>query len=112
MQQHSSSEKNEVTVVPPTPMLTFTDVKTWLNVTERHLRAMVARGDIPTYGAGRLLRFDPTEVREALKRNGRSSPPPTPFDPRDGEAAPITTRQPDTRRHVADRATARALWSG
>ena len=38
-----------------------------LGLPKRFLRARAERGDIPALRAGRLLRFDPLAVREALR---------------------------------------------
>ena len=36
-------------------------------VSARLIQRLAQRGDIPSYRVGRLLRFDPDEVRDALR---------------------------------------------
>lgn len=48
---------------------TFDEMRARLNISERHLRKLVYRRDIPYYKVGHLLRFDGTEISRWLERN-------------------------------------------
>jgi excisionase family DNA binding protein len=45
-------------------MLTLAELCQWLNITERHARKLVERGDIPYRKIGRLLRFCEADINE------------------------------------------------
>ncbi len=57
---------------PPTPetLWTVADVARFFGCTPRHVVNLQANG-LPHFSLGRLVRFDPAEVREYLKSNRR-----------------------------------------
>jgi excisionase family DNA binding protein len=56
-----------IAAMPPGPgerMLTLSELRQWLNITERHARKLVERDAIPYRKVGRLLRFVESEIEE------------------------------------------------
>ena len=47
----------------PSSLWNLADTCAYLNTTERHVRYLVFNKQIPTRRVGRLLRFDPGEIR-------------------------------------------------
>jgi excisionase family DNA binding protein len=43
----------------------------WINITERHIRRLVAERRVPHHKIGGLVRFRPTEIEQWLDGNGR-----------------------------------------
>jgi hypothetical protein len=54
----------------PDPLWTINDVATFLRCTVRHVHNMMPAG-LPHFYLGRLLRFDPNEVRSHLQKRRR-----------------------------------------
>lgn len=46
-----------------------TDAAEYLGTTERHVRELIYRRDIPYYKVGRLVRFRPTDLDNWMDRN-------------------------------------------
>lgn len=47
-------------------LMTLKEAVRELNITERHLRELVYRKDIPYVKVGRLLRFDPSDLAKYI----------------------------------------------
>jgi excisionase family DNA binding protein len=63
------------TTVPKGPLLTIADVAARLNVSEKTVRRMVERSDLPVVRLGhRSLRVDPDELEAWLYSNGSYYP--------------------------------------
>ena len=57
----------ENTLNDSTTLLTFEQIRTTLNISKSTLRRMIASGKLQVIRLGRLLRFDPAAVAEALR---------------------------------------------
>jgi hypothetical protein len=53
------------------PLLSIADVMAWLRVSRGTVRNLVLRGELSPSFVGDLPRFDPTEVRDFIRRNRR-----------------------------------------
>lgn len=62
----------------PSSLLSPVEIGEHLDVTAETIRRLHRSGRIPGYRVGRKLRFDLTEVREALRVASTTPAPPTP----------------------------------
>ncbi len=51
--------------------LDIPELARWLNITERHVRRLVAESRIPNHKMGALVRFRRSEIEDWLDGNGR-----------------------------------------
>jgi len=58
----------ELTHPPSQPLLNVRDAAGELGLSERTIRKRIATGDYPSYGTGRELRVDVTELRALMAR--------------------------------------------
>ena len=75
-----------------TRMLTLAELCQWLNITERHVRKLVARSAIPYRKVGALLRFPEREVDLWSRPIPRPGPPRTVREPGRVSATPSRPR--------------------
>lgn len=90
----------------PAPLMTLREVMTWLNVTERHVRGLVARDAIPVLRVGVSLRFDQRALESWMQGSGTYVP-----DESGEVGSQPGPRKRRLRTVTPDRDAARALWS-
>ena len=52
----------------PKPMLTSEQMARWLSCQKRGIDNMTARGVLPAYRIGRIIRYDQREIRQRLQQ--------------------------------------------
>jgi excisionase family DNA binding protein len=57
---------------PANDLVTVRDAALALSLSERTIRKRIASGEYPSYGSGRELRVDVTELRELMSRKVRA----------------------------------------
>lgn len=94
-------------MVEVTPLLSLPQLCSWLNVTERHVRGLVARNAIPVRRVGRALRFDVVEIEAWMQTVSacRSTVATLPISQTSRRTRPVA------RRNQIDRGAARAIWA-